>query len=112
MNDALCTIEVRNALWPQGEGVRAPTRDGGSYWRDAEGRPYALAEILAGTTPEVRRFLRKRHLEAIAAMLCASLSAEEEGSPEARALRHRARRLIGELDGWWVQQAESKREKD
>ncbi len=90
----------------------ARTAGRGGYWCDVDGRPYALAEILAGTSAQARRFLRERHLDAIGAVLRASLRAEAQGpGGEARALRHRARRLIGELDGWWVEQAQSKREK-
>lgn len=110
MSPAVRSIEIHNALWPQGAGVIPPDQSEDAFWHDVNGRAYALPEIVAGADPAARRFLRERHIEAIETLLAESLQADEQGcAREARAKRHRARRLIGEIDGWWVDQAQEAR---
>lgn len=111
MQGVLQTIEVRNARWPEGAGVVPPGQTDDAYWRDVEKRPYALAELLAGADEPSRIILQTKHIGAISRLLAASLEADHQGcSDKARAIRHRARRLIGEMDGWWVEQAREVRE--
>jgi len=102
------TVEVRNALWPQGEALLPPDEDeGAAYWRDAEGRPFALSEVLAGADEPTADRLRRRHCESITILLEGALQAP---SGRGRELRHRACRLIGEMDGWWTVHAREARE--
>jgi len=108
MNAIRDTIEVRNQLWPGGEQLSPPDQCADAFWRDTAGRPYALPELLAGTDDATGALLLRRHLVAITSLLDESLSA---GSPDARTIRHRARRLIGEIDGWWVEQAREVRDR-
>jgi hypothetical protein len=106
------TLEVRNDLWPEGSGIVPPDLAEGAYWRDLHGRPFALPELLAGADESSRDVLRARHISAISTLLAASLEADQEGTAEARRIRHQARRLIGEMDGWWVEQAREARQRE
>ncbi len=106
----LRTVEIRNNLWPAGTEVVPPDETNGAFWRDVVGRPYALPELLFGADEQSRAFLRIRHVVAIEGLLAASLRADQDGRrSHARTARHWARRLIGELDGWWVEQAREAR---
>lgn len=110
MHAALHTLEVRNALWPEGAGVVPPDKDEAAYWRDVQGRPFALPELLLGADEASRALLRAGQVRAISVLLRRSLADTTLVAGEARAMRHRARRLIGEIDGWWAAQAREARE--
>jgi hypothetical protein len=112
MHGVLHTLEVRNDLWPEGSGVLPPDLAEGAYWRDLQGCPYALPELLAGADESSRDLLQAGHISAISSLLAASLEPEKAGTGEARRIRHRARRLIGEMDGWWVEQAREVRDRE
>ena len=108
----LRTIKARNSLWPNGAGVLPPDETNGAFWRDTRGEPYALPELLLGADEQSEAVLRACHVIAIGGLLAVSLRADQDGRRrDARMARHWARRLIGVLDGWWVEQAREAREK-
>jgi len=98
---AIHTIEVVNALWPGGIGLRPPC-PAAPYWRTAEGRRHSLSSVRAGCDEATQAVVMRVHLAALDRILAAAAEAELGGNRrEARRLVGGATRLCGELVGLW-----------